>query len=167
MKHTNLIPNPDSFPLLCPLPGMPFPQNFPRLSLLLFSSNATLLERLPAGLYTAVVFSRSVMSHSLWPHGLQHACPPCPSPSPEFAQTPVHGAGQVIQPSHPLLPPFSSFPQPFPASGSFPMSWLFTYTYVYSPIHTTYCSIPELISPTSPSISFHILIFYGIYCYLK
>ena len=28
------------------------------------------------------VFSRSVVSNSLWPHGLQHARPPCPSPTP-------------------------------------------------------------------------------------
>ena len=27
-------------------------------------------------------FSHSVMSNSLWPHGLQHARPPCPSPTP-------------------------------------------------------------------------------------
>ena len=45
---------------------------------------------------------------------------------PEFAQTHVHWVGDAIQPSHPLLPPFSSCPQSFPASGSFPMSFLFT-----------------------------------------
>ena len=27
-------------------------------------------------------FTRSVMSDSLWPHGMQHSRPPCPSPSP-------------------------------------------------------------------------------------
>ena len=32
----------------------------------------------------------------------------------------------VIQPSHPLPPPFSSCPQSFPAAESFPMSQLFT-----------------------------------------
>jgi len=30
----------------------------------------------------SVQFSHSVMSNSLWPHGLQHATPPCPSPTP-------------------------------------------------------------------------------------
>ena len=30
----------------------------------------------------SVQFSRSVVSNSLWPHGLQHARPPCPSPTP-------------------------------------------------------------------------------------
>ena len=44
----------------------------------------------------------------------------------EFAQTHVHWFSDVIQPSHRLLPPFSSCPQSFPASGSFPMNRLFT-----------------------------------------
>ena len=44
----------------------------------------------------------------------------------EFAQTRVHWVGDAIQTSHPLLPPFSSCLQSFPASGSSPMSWLFT-----------------------------------------
>ena len=44
---------------------------------------------------------------------------------PEFAQTHVHWVNDAIQPSHPVTP-FSSCPQSFPASGPFPMSWLFT-----------------------------------------
>ena len=32
--------------------------------------------------FSSVQFSHSVMSDSLWPHGLQHARPPCPSPKP-------------------------------------------------------------------------------------
>ena len=40
---------------------------------------------------------------------------------PEFTQTHVHWVGDAIQPSRPLLSP-----QSFPASGSFPMSQLFT-----------------------------------------
>ena len=43
----------------------------------------------------------------------------------EFAQTHIHWVSNAIQPSHPLSPPFSSCPQPFPASGSFPVSQLF------------------------------------------
>ena len=42
----------------------------------------------------------------------------------ELAQTHVHWVGDAIQPSH-CLPLFSSCLQSFPASGSFPMSWLF------------------------------------------
>ena len=44
----------------------------------------------------------------------------------EFVQILVHWVGDAIQPSHPLLSPFSSCLQSFPASGSFPMSQLFT-----------------------------------------
>ena len=74
----------------------------------------------------SVQFSRSVVSDSLRPHEPQHARPPCPSPTP--------GVYPNSCPSnwwcHPTLSssvvPFSSCPQPFPASGSFPMSQLFT-----------------------------------------
>ena len=44
---------------------------------------------------------------------------------PELAQTHVHRVSDTIQPSHPVVP-FSSCLQPFPASGSFPISQLFT-----------------------------------------
>ena len=72
----------------------------------------------------SVNFSRSVMSDSLWPHGLQHARLPCPSPTP--------GACSNSCPSsrwcHPTISssvvPFSCL-QSFPASGSFPMSQFF------------------------------------------
>ena len=40
----------------------------------------------------------------------------------KFAQIHVHWVGDAIQLSHPLLAPFSSCPQSFPASGTFPMS---------------------------------------------
>ena len=43
---------------------------------------------------------------------------------PEFTQTQVHWVSDAIQPSHPLGP-FSSRLRSFPASGSFPVSWLF------------------------------------------
>ena len=44
----------------------------------------------------------------------------------ELAQIHVHWVGDTTPPSHPLLPLFSSCPQSFPASGSFPMRQLFT-----------------------------------------
>ena len=43
---------------------------------------------------------------------------------PEFAQIHVHWVSDAIQPAHPLSPHFSC-PQSFPASESFPMSWIF------------------------------------------
>ena len=54
----------------------------------------------------SVQFSRSVVSNSLRPYGLQHPRPLCPSPTPEvYAQTHVHWVGDAIQPSHPLSSP--------------------------------------------------------------
>ena len=64
--------------------------------------------------FSSVQFSHSVLSDSLRPHGLQHARLPCPSPTPELAQTHVHRVSDVIQPSHPLSsssPPASNLSQ--------------------------------------------------------
>ena len=51
----------------------------------------------------SVQFSRSVVSDSLWPHGLQHTRFPCPSPTPGVYSTHVHWVGEAIQQSHHLL----------------------------------------------------------------
>ena len=59
-----------------------------------------------------------LMDCSTWGFPVHHYLP-------EFAQTHVHCIGDAIQPSHPVTL-FSSCPQSFPASGSFPMSGLFT-----------------------------------------
>ena len=72
-----------------------------------------------------LLFSCPVVSNSLWSHGLQHARPPCPSPCPEFTQVHVHFIGDAVQPTDPLSP-FSPSALSFPASGTFPLSWLFT-----------------------------------------
>ena len=75
----------------------------------------------------SVQFSHLVMSNSLQPHELQHTRLPCYHRLLELAQTYVHWVGDAIQPSHPLSSSvilFSSRPQSFPASGSFPMSQL-------------------------------------------
>ena len=56
---------------------------------------------------SSVQFSHSVVSNSLRPHGLQHARPPCPSPTPGiYSNSCVHWVGDAIQPSHPLSSPF-------------------------------------------------------------
>ena len=75
----------------------------------------------------SVQFSCSVVSNSSWPHESQHARPPCLSPTPG-----VHSNScPSSQWCHPALSssvvPFSSCPQFLPASGSFPMSQLFTW----------------------------------------
>ena len=62
------------------------------------------------------------MSHSLWPHGLQHARLFCPSPTPRACSNSCPSSGWC----HPTISSsvvlFSSCLQSFPASGSFPMS---------------------------------------------
>ena len=73
----------------------------------------------------SVQFSCSVMSDSLWPHGLQHARPPYPSPTPTVCSNLCPSSRWC----HPIISssviPFSSCPQSFPAAGSFPMSQFF------------------------------------------
>ena len=66
-----------------------------------------------------LLFSRSVMSDSLRPHGLQHARPPCPSPSPGVCSH-SHPLSRWCHPTISLsVISFSSCSQSFPASGSF------------------------------------------------
>ena len=71
-------------------------------------------------------FSHSVMSDSLQSHGLKHARPPCPSPTPEV----YSNSCPLSRWCHPTISssviPFSSPRQSFPASGPFPMSQFFT-----------------------------------------
>ena len=73
----------------------------------------------------SVQFSCSVMFDSLRPHGLQHARPPCPSPTPRACSN----SSLSSQWCHPTISSsvilFSSCLQSFPASGSFPMSQFF------------------------------------------
>ena len=75
----------------------------------------------------SVQFSCSVVSNSLVPNELQHAMPPCPSPTPGA----YSNSCPLSQWCHPNISssviPFSSCPQSFPASGSFPMSQLFAW----------------------------------------
>ena len=63
---------------------------------------------------------------TLWPHGLQHARLPCPSPTPRA----YSNSCPLSQRCHPTISssviPFSSHLQSFPASGSFPMSQFFS-----------------------------------------
>ena len=77
----------------------------------------------PAGL--SVQFSHSVVSNSLWPHGPQHARPPCPSPTPGVHPIPC-ALSQWCNPTiSSSVIPFSSYLQSFPASESFQMSQFF------------------------------------------
>ena len=70
-------------------------------------------------------FTYSVMSNTLWPHGLQHSRLPCPSATPRA----YSNSGPSSRWCHPTISSsdvlFSSCLQSFPASGSFPMSQFF------------------------------------------
>ena len=63
-------------------------------------------------------------SHSWWPHGLQHARFPCPSPTPEACSNSCLSSWWCHPTISSSVVPFSCF-QSFPASGSFPRSQFF------------------------------------------
>ena len=73
----------------------------------------------------SVHFSRSVVSNSLWPHGLQHTRLPCPSPTPRSRSNSCPSSRWCHPPISSSVLPFSFCLQSFPASGSFPMSQFF------------------------------------------
>ena len=70
--------------------------------------------------------SVTVMSNSLWPHGLQHARLPCPSPTSGAYSNSCPLSRWCHTTSSSSVVPFSSCLQSFPASGFFPMSQLFS-----------------------------------------
>ena len=75
-------------------------------------------QRVSAASWCSVQFSCSVMSHSLWPHGLQHTRPPYPSPTPR-----VHPNSRPSSRwCHPAISssvvPFFSCPQALSADGT-------------------------------------------------
>ena len=82
-------------------------------------------------------FSRSVVSDSLRPHGLQHTRPPCPSPPPGAAQTHVGPAGEpsnhlilcrplLLPPS--ILPSITVFSNESVLCIRWPKYWRFSFS---------------------------------------
>ena len=57
-------------------------------------------------IFSSVQFSRSALFDSLQPHELQHARPPCPSPTPKVYPNTCPSSRWCIQPTHPLSSPF-------------------------------------------------------------
>ena len=99
----------------------------------------------------SVQFSRSVMSDSLGPHELQHASPPCPSPTPG-----VHSNSCPSSPwCHPAISfsvvSLSSCPQSLPASESFPMSQLFAWGSQSTGVSALASVLPKKSQVWSPS----------------
>ena len=84
------------------------------------------LERNQTEMMVGMLFSHSVLSDSLWPHGLQHTRLPCPSLSPGACSNSCPLSWWCHPTISSSVVPFSSCLQYFPASGSFLMSWLFT-----------------------------------------
>jgi len=63
--------------------------------------------------FSSVQFSRLVVSNSSRPHELQHARPPCPSPTPGVhSDSRPSRVSDAIQPSHPLSSPSPPAPNP-------------------------------------------------------
>ena len=98
-----------------------------------------------------LLFSRSIMSDSLWPHGLQHARLPCPTPSPRVRLN----SWPSSQWCHPAISSsvihFSSCPQSLPASESFPMGQLFAWGGQSTGVSALASFLPKNTQDQSPS----------------
>ena len=70
-----------------------------------FLSTKVLFPLIDYAQFSSVQFSRSVMSNSLRPRGLQHARPPCSSPTPGVYSNPCPLSRWCLQPSYPLSSP--------------------------------------------------------------
>ena len=119
-----------SFQEICALPYS-VPKNIlpSDLHLLKLRDNCLLIYPIATSItiwryFSSVQYSRSVMSDFFWHCGPQHTRPPCPSPTPRVHPNPCplsQWCHSAISSS--VVP--SSWPQFFPASGSFPMNQLF------------------------------------------
>ena len=74
---------------------------------------------------SGIQFSHSVMSDSLWPHGLQHARLPCTSPTPGACSNSCPLSWWFYPLPHPLSFPSPPAFNPSQQQGFFPMSRLF------------------------------------------
>ena len=90
------------------------------------SKNTLSSLTLPALWSSAVQFSHSLVPDSLWPHGLQHFRPPCPSPTPGVYSNSCPLSRWCHLAISSSVIPFSSHLQSFPASRFFQMSQFFT-----------------------------------------
>ena len=116
-----------------------------------FNGSNTIFSNLFSPQYQSIQFSRSVVSDSLRPHELQHARPPCPSPTPR-----VHSDSRPSsQWCHPAISssvvPFFSCPQSLPASESFPMSQLFAWSGQSTGVSALTSFLPKNTQDWSPS----------------
>ena len=100
---------------------------------------------------SSVQFSHSAMSDSLQPHESQHTRPPCPSPTPGVHSNSHPSSGWCHQAITSYVVPFSSCPQSFQASESFPMSQLFTWGGQNTGVSASASFLPKNTQGWSPS----------------
>ena len=93
------------------------------LTIIINSSAAKIM----AVFHSAQFSSVAQLCLTLRPHELQHARPPCPSPAPRVYSNSCPSSWWCHPAISSSVVPFSSCPQSFPTSGSFPMSQLFTW----------------------------------------
>ena len=99
----------------------------------------------------SVQFSCSLVSNSLGSQELQHARPPCPSPTPRI-HTDSCSSSQWCHPAiSSSVIPFSSCPQSLPASESFPMSQLFAWSGQSTGVSALALFLPKKSQGWSPS----------------
>ena len=94
---------------------------------------------------SSVQFSCSVVSDSLWPHGSQHARPPCPSPTPRVHSNSRPSSPWCLPAISSSVVPFSSCPQSLPSIRVFsnkstlrmrwPKYWSFSFSIIPSKEH--------------------------------
>ena len=94
----------------------------------------------PSKLLPTVQFSRSVVSDSLWPHGLQHTSLPCPSPTSRACSNSCPSSRWWHPAISSSIFPFYSCPQSLPASEStlhmrWPKYWSFSFSIIPSKEH--------------------------------
>ena len=82
-----------------------------------------------ANQFSSVQFSRSVITDSLWPHGLQHTRPPCPSPTPRACSNSCPSSQWCHLTISSSVIAFSSCLQSFPASVVFSNDSAFCFTW--------------------------------------
>ena len=106
---------------------------------------------LSAPQFSSVQFNSSVVSDSLWPHELQHARPPCPSPTPRV-HTDLHPSSQRCHPAiSSSFVPFSSCPQSLSASESFLRSQIFAWGVQSTGVSALASFLPKKSQGWSPS----------------
>ena len=94
-------------------------------SILFMNTVAKFLNKTAANQFSSVQSLDAQSCPTLWPHEPQHARSPCPSPTPGVYPNPCPWSRRCHPTISSSVIPFSSYPQSFPASGSFQMSQLF------------------------------------------